>query len=1705
MRGRLCFMLAVLFVAFSSLQLQAQIPYLSTKATLGTTLTSGDFSAFAPQGDYTLEAAMTTGQVINVGNANRLGFTYTAKADGLHRFMVQGLTVYVFNDNVLVETITDHSELFPNIFSGTTDDSSAKTGIYSELNLFKNPGFEENDLFAGYNTGNAPRGNPKYWDVPASYDIATLCRTHNMTTDAAYTVLKTTAGAEGNWAYMVHQDVIPMWQKLDEIKAGTWYKATYRQMTHKDNSNASAMAVYLAKNPEGAIDAENALSVYNYYASTGQNNAMGNFKDITYYFKTPDEIPADGLYFVIKRTGIKNHLAHYDRMTLVEANPSTVGITAAGISEITYEAGAIPPAQLTTGQYYDMTRFVKNPNMDTATDWINTSPAQNKTIANNQYGDFTGCFYENWNPSNFGTGKIYQVVAGLPNGTYQLKAAAFADKSGEGVFIYGNDKKTAANTSTPTFQTVNFSVVNGTAEVGLVVEQATNQWIGLDDVRLYYFGQDAAFLADAIIALDAAVATATDLKAEKTGTTDLNLLDAALTQAEEAKTAATAAAVDAALTALNSAIAKAQATVAVYASLNTAIEAVNAKKADYAEFSGFTAFEEVIAAAQDVYNTATADSVSVFASITTLSKAEITCRFTQAAPFDASFLIVNPNFTKEGGDITLAADALSTGWTSQRVAADGDFRLNTLAGKNCWNSWSNNFTSMDLFQKLEGVPAGIYKMTAYTLTDGDPHDQRLYAVTSTGTAVSPVATLKTVNPNLAWEELSTTEFIVGADGKLQIGMRSTSGGGTSGWFSATGFTLTCLSAATAPVAPKLPTFPEAAVPASTDPVVTGDYVIYHPASKKLLANNNAGTYVALSDYSYIENREAYEWTLTVSGENNDNFTMQQLSSGKYANTTTANAWDMVFDSPRADAWLLKPVEGGYNLASLVKSTSNVIGVDGLTANPLGVYINKGSSNNPLFRIIDKATFLAVPEIAAYNTQLEAYFAAKGIYDTELTLYTAQKDLADAITAANAILLTDAARYKDASKTEFTEAISAASAVYMNSESTLEELQAALPELKAAQTTYRLSIIAAEDNPADFTFMIVNPTMDNTTGWVTTTDAQNKGLANEPADRQIAFNGTFLENWKPSIMGAGKVSQTITGLPKGKYLFRMAAFILNPKEGFFLMANDAETPIMDPDPAYNEVEVNVMNGTLELGVRINANTTNWFGIDNASLKYLGYGVGTLIETLNAEIEKAKAIESEPMQASVADALGDAIDAGLEANEETPIEDLETVITTLKETIADAKISIAAYADMKAAITAAEASDVAEEANVIAAIVTATEVYSDAEVDAEGIKAAITALRLAVNTAIVAGSENGDCTLLIANPGFETFTGDRDQSISGWTKTGTSGTEYGIRTNADGPAGKTGTGYFQHWGTNRLDFSISQILADIPNGVYELVAFAGGNAGTTGTYVYANDKNVEVTADKDYSITLTVVENSLTIGFKSESRSVDWAYADNFRLTYHGTEAEYAAKLTAALDVLTDSLTSAKRMRDTEAIAALIVKAEMNKVKKAITDGEAVTESTTLAPVTSAIASLVTAIDAANASIDLCVELAVLFGKAQGLLAEHHPVVDGTALQTLLTAKKEMYDNQTDATDNAALTAAITELTAAIEAYEAAIETQGPGDGIIETGIDGVDIYVDGSSIIVEGAEYELYTEGGILVAKDAQLVSGIYIVKIGDKSVKVQVN
>ena len=137
------------------------------------------------------------------------------------------------------------------------------------------------------------------------------------------------------------------------------------------------------------------------------------------------------------------------------------------------------------------------------TGWSNTTNATNHLTATNQGGDFNVPFLENWSQRSF-SGKIYQTVPNIPNGVYALNIAAFVNTLGNGTqqYVYANNEKVYLTTASPTNYTIVVSVTNNTLEVGFQQTAAIANWVGIDNVRLTYYGDTTVAAVQTKIAED---------------------------------------------------------------------------------------------------------------------------------------------------------------------------------------------------------------------------------------------------------------------------------------------------------------------------------------------------------------------------------------------------------------------------------------------------------------------------------------------------------------------------------------------------------------------------------------------------------------------------------------------------------------------------------------------------------------------------------------------------------------------------------------------------------------------------------------------------------------------------------------------------------------------------------------------------------------------------------------------------------------------------------------------------------------------------------------------------------------------------------------------------------------------------------------------------------------------------------------------------
>jgi len=516
----------------------------------------------------------------------------------------------------------------------------------------------------------------------------------------------------------------------------------------------------------------------------------------------------------------------------------------------------------------DMTGLIVNPNFDiNNSGWSRTTGSQNYGIFTaetkteftnltqfpNGIGDMVGGVWENWSSSAY-TGKMYQLITGLPNGKYTLSATVFSNLSWEEVKtvnIYDTDGETVIGTDVAPYQdwlflyanegrapvtqprhcmtwTTDGLVNDSTLEIGIVITDLVGNWFGVDNFKLFYNGYDLVAAANT---LQAKIDHATEISADVMSDTYKNELQGSITQGNTAVGSSSKTALEAAIIRITAAITAAESSIAAYTTLNTAIADANTNKGDYTTFPGYGAYETAIATAESAYSTHSLDNEGVAAAVKALQEAAVVCRLTQPAPFDATFAILNPSFeggsyqtqTYPDGSTYYTAESWTLDYVGQwgatsseqkKMDAGSEARIlmttDPFDGTKFYNIWSPNIESIDLYQDL-WLPAGEYLLTAvirseWSLDDGAIYlldqytaegTQQIYAAIGLNDYPSgPYAFNQDVfttdwQTYEAWVRLEV-EFPVEEDGYVRIGARSSNDGSNqAGWFQIDDFHLAC--------------------------------------------------------------------------------------------------------------------------------------------------------------------------------------------------------------------------------------------------------------------------------------------------------------------------------------------------------------------------------------------------------------------------------------------------------------------------------------------------------------------------------------------------------------------------------------------------------------------------------------------------------------------------------------------------------------------------------------------------------------------------------------------------------------------------------------------------------------------------------------------------------------------------------------------------
>lgn len=548
---------------------------------------------------------------------------------------------------------------------------------------------------------------------------------------------------------------------------------------------------------------------------------------------------------------------------------------------------------------------------------------------------------------------------------------------------------------------------------------------------------------------------------------------------------------------------------------------------------------------------------------------------------------------------------------------------------------------------------------------------------------------------------------------------------------------------------------------------------------------------------------------------------------------------------------------------------------------------------------------------------------------------------------------------------------------------------------------------------DLSFNIGNPTIEGRgIFWTSTTGCG----CNYTTNKQDGTTGGFLENWSGSGP-VGKIYQTITGLPNGVYELKMKAFRNNNLTGgdaVYVFANSNQTQVTTDDATtYYTVRTTLTNGTLELGLRQDKAGSQWIGLDEVSLTYLGVDLSELTAVVQATYDELNGLSKD----AIPTAFADEMTALLNKYNTLPNTEagLNNANNELKVFITDYSIVSNAYTTLQSFISTCEDlitnSEEFEDGakTTFSAAVNTARTNVETETTADAINTIYNTLETARRDYIQkADPLNGalfDYTFMITNPKF-------DEGTTGWAFN-TGAPNYGIATNQNGAI--TGN-YFENWKWESYTGEIYQELTGIPSGKYTLTIAAFRDqlitdaADGDAVYVFANDAEILVNAATPafYSVEVSISTGTLRFGVKSKVAKYRWMGLDNVSLSYKGFDVETAKSGITSLVSQAEDL--ATKPMDKEVSDAL---------NQTIADAEEILAAAypTRKESNAMIDNLNKAIDNANASIAEYNAIATYIAKADGI---HESIATGYKTQhangTISESLETVFQNLEVATYN-----------------------------------------------------------------------------------------
>src|SRR5574344_406189 len=507
---------------------------------------------------------------------------------------------------------------------------------------------------------------------------------------------------------------------------------------------------------------------------------------------------------------------------------------------------------------------------------------------------------------------------------------------------------------------------------------------------------------------------------------------------------------------------------------------------------------------------------------------------TAESPADYTFFIQRPWFCKESRtplsnsvtDVATAAltsnDKDATGWVDSSTASGRTSQVFYTVGRTCWQCWSTKFTGyFDINQSMTGLPNGTYGISADFVTNvGATNDQHVYASSSTGTAngyMTSAAEVSGWNNGAysgtypsdgvnVWETVTSSDKVLGTDGKLKIGAMSThptvdnsaAGDGRGGVFWVTNFKLK----------------------------------YYGPLSvtdlKNTLTTKLTAAQAQCDTMHFAADKKMYQDSITsCTGVAEDEATLNAALVKLNTAVTRATASETIYKTIMAKGMSIPTVTDSIATGSTAYGAAHDIVV--LANTEVQTYL---TSSEATYTAIDKK----ITRLKGYAmTYSPAYNAANDSL-AKFTSASAKSVLSNVMAYQKADLVADTIKNTDIVNAYIT------------------QLSSVLPKC-VAQNNY-----AINPNLKDFTGYIKNPNAASTAGWTVI-----KGTGDAETKTGQHYSSTTLPYFDSYNGTPGKLIfyayQVIAGIPNGTYTMT-AACRTSSATGAFLFASNGGTAKSD---------------------------------------------------------------------------------------------------------------------------------------------------------------------------------------------------------------------------------------------------------------------------------------------------------------------------------------------------------------------------------------------------------------------------------------------------------------------------------------------------------------------------------------------------------------